>query len=295
MRLPVRQTLYMLAALLVANAGIWAGWYYQRLPVITVGVVSWDDTAPYTRNIAEFRRTVKSGLHGVRLRFLVRHAKRNAATEYAALQELIQTPAHLIYALSASSAATAKAMTSQIPILFSVVPAVTAALPDPVRDNTDPLVSAGAPVMPLAQQLRALARAYPDVQRIGFLYRKENPHTYLQYWEMFEAAADTTLELIPVPHTDTMVLADTLRAMGPHIDLLYAACDPVLQSTHADLIADFAKRNHRMSLACLPEDSTGDFPGDQLDFTRLGRLAGHRAAALLEAAPRPTSAPGSTS
>lgn len=202
------------------------------------------------------------------------------------LQSLLDQDVALIFSLTTPGTLLAREMTSTVPIVFSIVTyPVESGLIDSARSSKNNLVGSTNWVS-VQDQLAVFLELAPKVKRIGFVHRKDEPNSVIQLQEMRVAAAEKEIGVIDIAVTNLEELPQALEQTRPGIDALYSACDTLVQAEKGeDIIIAFIQKYQLPDFTCLETGvRKGSLIGSVADLTEIGRLAGEKAALILEGA-----------
>ncbi len=197
------------------------------------------------------------------------------------IDQFVQEPVDLIFAISTQSAQTAKAMTSGIPLIFGAVT-------DPVAAGL--VASLGSPggnttgtsdQWPLKAQLLLLQELRPSVARVGTVHNPGESNSVAQLKLLDEVTRELGWELVVATANSPSEVYRATQTLVGRCDGLYVPADNTAIEA-ADAMAKVAQEAHLPIVA--GEDSSvgkGAIATYSVNYTALGRLNAQQALAIL--------------
>jgi putative ABC transport system substrate-binding protein len=256
---------------------------------IKIGIARWVENPLHERNIEGFKDALKNAgfIEGKNVVFITPDASEADAEKHKQLvQSLVDQKVQLIYSLTTPGTLVAKSVTVDTPIIFSIVTyPVEAGLIVSLKGSGNNLVGTTNWVPPEEQLVNFLEIA-PAVRSIGFVHRKDEPNSTIQFDEMKRVAATRGIEVVEIAPNNPSEINLLLESSRSRIDSLYSACDTLIQGQQLeDTVIAFAKKYKLPDFACVESGvRKGSLVGTVADLYEIGKLAGEKAAFILEGA-----------
>ncbi|TSC76793.1 MAG: ABC-type uncharacterized transport system, periplasmic component [Parcubacteria group bacterium Gr01-1014_29] len=256
---------------------------------IKIGIARWVENPLHERNIEGFKDALKNAgfVEGQNVVYIMPPASNVDAQKHKQLvQSLVDQKVQLIYSLTTPGTLVAKSTTTKIPIVFSIVtyPVETGVI-NSLQNSRNNLVGTRNWV-PVEEQLAVFLELAPTVKSIGFVHRKDEPNSTIQFNEMKRVAATRGIVVIEIAPSRLEEITTLLEASRAQIDSIYSACDTLIQAEQGeDTVITFAKKYKLPDFACIETGiRKGSLVGTVADFAEIGKLAGEKAALILQGA-----------
>ncbi len=238
-------------------------------------IVSHDD-APYKDALAGFQKSVERS--GVKSSFQVHSLQGDAGRARAALEEVRQRGADVVFAIGALAAQTAARGLPGIPIVAGLVL------------NADDLAGAGNATgvfldLPPETEFAWLKRILPDQKNVGVLYSPARSQRRVDAAAQAAKAVGLTLHVRGVGSPSE--IPDALESLGRRADVLWGIPDPdVINPQTAKPILLFSFRN-RIPFVGLSRSwvRAGALYALDRDYADIGEQCGQMALKILQSAP----------
>lgn len=260
---------------------------------VTIGIARWIDNPEQNKNIESFKKTLTNSgfVEGKNIVYLIPEASgANREKHQATIKFFIDKRVNLIYSLTTPGTLIAKEQTSSIPIVFSIVTyPKEAGIVVSLQNSGSNLVGTRNWV-PATDQIAVFLEIAPKTKSIGFIHRRDEPNSTIQFQEFQEAAKPLDIKVIEIAPKVISDLTNALESAINNVDSLYSACDTLVQAEQGeDTIIAFAKNNKIPDFTCNESGVIkGSLIGTVADFEEIGKLAGEKASVILKGA-SPTS------
>lgn len=251
--------------------------------IFRVGIARWLDNEEFDKNINGFKDGLeKVGLvEGVNITFITKSAKADKEKQIEIIDEFIELDVDLIYSLTTPGTLIAKEMTSEIPIVFSIVTyPVETGMIDSLTSSNNNLVGTRNWIH-ISKQLELLRSVDKNLKNIGFVHRKDEPNSRIQYLDMLEEASVYGIEVIEIDPNNLEELEEMLLNKIDTLESIYMANDTLVQDGE-DKIIEIANSHKVMTLSGNKSGlSKGALLGDVVDIYTIGSLSGQKASSIL--------------
>lgn len=187
-----------------------------------------------------------------------------------------------IFAIATPSAQAAYNSTKEIPIIFTAVT-------DPIdAEIAKDLKSSGNNVtgtidkVSIDEQLEMFKKIMPDCKTLGFIYTTSEANSVNQLKELKEVAPKHGLTIKEIGVANINEINQILTAQIGTVDALYAPTDNNVAASY-ELVAQIALKANKPILGAEPAVvEKGGLISKGLDYYTLGKMAGYKAAEVLE-------------
>ncbi len=256
---------------------------------IKIGIARWVENPLHERNIEGFKDALKNAgfVEGQNVVYIMPPASNVDAQKHKQLvQSLVDQKVQLIYSLTTPGTLVAKGVTSEIPIVFSISTyPVETGLINSLQKSGNNLVGSTNWV-PVEEQLSNFLEIASTIRSIGFVHRKDEPNSTVQFNDMKRVATTHGINVIEISPSSVEEITPFLEQSRAEIDSLYSACDTLIQGQGGeDAVIAFAKKYKLPDFACIESGvRKGSLIGTVADFYQLGKLAGEKAGLILQGA-----------
>ncbi len=190
----------------------------------------------------------------------------------------------LIFSQTTPGTAILKEEITTIPIVFSIVTyPVEAGIVHSLLHSENNLVGTRNWV-PISEQLSNFRALVPAVKSIGFVHRTGEANSTIQLKEMRAIGKPLNISIVEIQGKNLSELTLALQS-AKGIDSIFSACDTLVQGEAENTIISYARAHVLPSFSC---NNTGPAKGDLIgtvaDFYQIGKLAGEKAALILDGA-----------
>ncbi|MAZ40501.1 hypothetical protein CL654_00060 [bacterium] len=271
------------------------GMYYSRdlgeeQTTFKIGIAWWVEGSLFERNLKGFKDALtRAGfVEGHNIEYVQgAPSEANSDVHRALIRSYIDDEkVDLIYSLTTPGTLIAKEETQTLPIVFSVVTyPQKAGIVTSLQNSGNNLVGSRNWVAS-SDQLATFRTIVNDVASIGFIHRKDEPNSEIQYEEMRSHAETLGIDVIKIEPAVQEEIVPRLYEARSQIDSLYLSCDTLVQTPNSEeIIINFAFEHNLPSFTCGETGvEKGLLVGTVADFFEIGRLAGEKAALILEGA-----------
>lgn len=258
---------------------------------VTIGVAWWVDGTLFSENLRGFKDALAiAGFQdGVEVLYLQGSPSQADAEKHRNLiRSYVDQEVDLIFSLTTPGTLIAKEEVSTIPIVFSVVTyPQKAGIVESLRSSNNNLVGTRNWISSV-DQLGTFRQIVPAAETIGFLHRKGEPNSVIQFNEMRDHAELFGIDVVDITPSSREEIQPFLKnaLTEDNVDSLYLACDTLIQTPGSEeIIIEFAKTYTLPSFSCGKTGvEKGLLVGTVADFYEIGRLAGEKAALILNGA-----------
>ena len=291
-----RSTRRLMAVPALVGLVIFAGaiWFNSLPPsqperMFRIGISRWvvSGNSEYDRNIQGFKDALMTAgyLEGKNILFDDQTAAGNPEKQKEISQKFTRDNYDLIYSLTTPGTLILKEQIPHRPIVFSIVTyPLEVGIVKSLKHSGNNLVGTRNWVSE-ADQIAVLKEIIPTAQKIGFLHRRSEPNSTIQLEKMRQASAQSGIQVIEIDGTSLTDLIQNLKSRHGEFDVLYSACDTLIQAEAEQQIIALAHEWKLPSFTCSASGTeSGDLFGVFADFYEIGRLAGEQAALILDGA-----------
>ena len=147
--------------------------------VLTIGIAGWNSDPTYGGNIEGF----KDGLaemgyvEGKNVRFILETPESDLETQREIIESFVEEEVDLIYSLTTPGTLVAKDVTSNIPIVFSIVTyPVESGVIEALESSGNNLVGTRNYIS-IQRQYYQFEKLYPSTKTLAFVHRKDEPNS----------------------------------------------------------------------------------------------------------------------
>ena len=250
---------------------------------VKIGIARWVESESFSDNIEGFKGSLEEYgfIEGVNVEYFEKNAYADKQKQREIIQEFIDDDVDLIYSLTTPGTLIAKEMTSEIPIVFSIVTfPVDAKIIDSFESSGNNLVGTSNFVS-VGKQVD-LIYDITKAKTIGFFHRNGEPNSEIQYMEMKDYALSKEIEIIKIDPLNLEGTEDAINKKISKVDVLYNACDTLVQSGGEEISIKIGLENNKPSFSCNKGGiQKGALAGNVADFEVIGKLAGNKAVIVL--------------
>ncbi len=257
--------------------------------MIKIGIARWVNSPSFIKNEEEFKKALALAGYkeGENIRYIVPEAVgADKVLHRIVIENFVKENVDLIYSQSTPGTIIAKSVTDTIPIVFSIVlyPVETGIVKS-VQNSGNNLVGSRTWVSP-AEQIALMLELVPGMRSLGFVHRKDEPNSTVQLQEFTKIATPLGVTVVPI---QPKILAEILPAMQEvrgQIGALYTSCDTLMNDPLGEgKVITYGKEENIPVFSCAESGiRTGSLAGVVADFSEIGKLAGEKAALILEGA-----------
>ena len=250
---------------------------------VFIGIVEWVSNDQYDQNILGFQKMLSQ--HGYieedNVEYNIHTSDADTLMQREIIQHFIEKEVDLIYSLTTPGTLIAKEMTSDIPIVFSIVTyPVEAGMIDSLENSGNNLVGTRN-YIPIDVQFDFYVELY-SIQTIGFVHRDGETNSGIQLTELQEYASMHGFQVIDIAGTSLEHLEFLITEQISSVDSLYNACDTLVQSGGELIAIQIATANNKPTFSCNQDGvRIGAIAGKVSDFHELGKLSGSKAVKIL--------------
>lgn len=268
-----------------------AGYFFiktvSQKNMVKIGISDWVPDTLFEENIKGFKDALEEAGYkeGEDIQYLYQTPNANKEKQREVIKAFVEEGVDLIYTLTTPGTLVAKSITADIPIVFSVVTY-------PVEANIiGSLLSSGNNLVgtrnyvPAHRQYYFFERIYPNTKILGFVHRKGEPNSVIQYREFNEMMAKRGIAVVDIAAIDLDDMRSKISASIDQIDSLFAACDTLIQAGGEDIVIEFSKKYKKPSFSCnLDGVVKGTLIGNVTDLYTIGKMSGEKAVEILKGA-----------
>jgi putative ABC transport system substrate-binding protein len=201
-------------------------------------------------------------------------------------QEIKNTQPDLVFSLTTPGTKEILNKIDDVPIVFSIVTYPVEAGIVSSLNNTGGNITGTRNWVEAKSQIDTFLSINAQAQKIGFVHRKDEPNSEIQYEEFRKYANQLNLEIVKISATDIEDLPKVLENAALQIDSIYSACDTLIQGSGSEVVRDFARKNSLPDFSCGKYDVLrGALVSEVADFYEIGRIAGEQAGDILDGFP----------
>ena len=257
----------------------------QVKKTFTIGITPWTSDPDYDRNIQGFKDGLaeKGYREGKNVKYILKNPQANVDNQIEIIQSFVDQKVDLIYSLTTPGTLIAKGVTSNTPIVFSIVtyPVETGVVESLTSSGNN--LTGTRNYVPASRQYFYFEKIYPNTKTLAFVYRKGEPNSVIQYQEFKEYLDKRKITLLDIAAIDLDDIREKLKSNGEKIDALFGACGTLIQVGGAEVINEFSRQFKKPSFSCIEEGvRTGALTGVVKDIYAIGKASGEKAALILE-------------
>ncbi len=253
---------------------------------LVIGISRWvpEGNTAYDENIDGFKSAIAAAGYreGRDIIYLERTAASDSQAQLEIAREFVESDVDLVYSLTTPGTQILAEHIENKPIVFSVVTyPVEAGLVESIETTGNNLTGTRNWV-PVTDQMAILHELIPTARRLGFIHRDGELNSIVQLTELQKAVVQYGIEVVEIAAVDVEELDGILESQRSNIDVLYSACDTLVQGEAESTIITFAQENSIPSFSCNESGpKAGDLAGLVADFRQIGQTAGERASLIL--------------
>ena len=249
---------------------------------LKVGIARWVENDAYYENIAGFKESLESYgfFEGQNIQYIVEDPQADKSKQREIIQNFIDSDVDLIYSLTTPGTLIAQEMTSEIPIVFSIVTfPVGAGIIDSMESSGNNLVGTSNFVSTSKQIDLIIDISNPET--IGFVHRLGEVNSKLQFDEMKLFANSKEINLIDISPSSLDDVHESVLSQIGSVDVLYTACDTLVQSGAEEIVITIGIKHEKPVFSCNKDGiQKGALAGNVADFKTIGYMAGSKAAII---------------
>ncbi len=253
--------------------------------MVKIGIARWSDNSEFDKNIDAFKQALTNAgfIEGKNITYFVENPHTDVEKQKIIINSFVAKKVDLIYTLTTPSTLIAKELVSDIPIVFTIVtyPVETGVIAS-LNNSRNNLVGTRNWV-PVSEQVSVFRELIPSFRTIGFVHRRGEPNSTFQYKEMVALGKGSNFEVVDVVASDLNELSRALDSVTGKVDSLFLSCDTLIAAGGEEIVIAFANKQKLPSFSCNPAGiHKGSLVGTVADFAEIGKLAGEKAALILE-------------
>lgn len=219
---------------------------------------------------------------GKNIKFDYQNAQGDVSIAQTISQQFVNGKVDMIFAIATPAVQAAYNATKDIPIVFTAVTDPVAAEVAKDWKSSGNNVTGTSDMVPMDQQLELLTSLVPDVKTIGVLYNTSEANSLIQVEDLKKEAEKININVKEISVTNVNEIDQNLSAALSSIDALYAPTDNTVASAY-DLVGNRAVKQG-VPILCAEEAgvSKGGLCSIGIDYFKLGKEAGYKAAEILD-------------
>lgn len=219
---------------------------------------------------------------GKNIKFNYQNAQGDVSIAQTISQQFVNGKVDMIFAIATPAVQASYNATKDIPIVFTAVTDPVAAEVAKEWKSSGNNVTGTSDMVPMDQQLELLTSLVPDIKTIGVLYNTSEANSLIQVEELKKEAAKINIAVKEISVTNVSEIDQNLSAALNSIDALYAPTDNTVASAY-DLVGNRAVKKG-IPILCAEEAgvSKGGLCSIGIDYFKLGKEAGYKAAEVLD-------------
>ncbi|OUR99646.1 hypothetical protein A9Q84_01085 [Halobacteriovorax marinus] len=251
---------------------------------IRIAIFSWSNSKGYIENIQSFKGSLeKYGLvnnKNIIFKEYLSNTSRKKQNELAI--EARSWKPNLIYSLTTPGTLIVKEHFKSIPIVFSIVTyPVEAKIIHSLKNSTNNLVGTRNYVS-AETQIKLLLKIKPKTKLVGFVRRDIESNSNIQFKDFKKNLLKRGIEIFDIKAKNLNSLKYQLSNISKKMDVLYSACDTLLQSGGEELVIEHSLSNNILPFSCNKRGvRDGSLFGIVVDLSTIGSLSGEKAAKII--------------
>ncbi len=255
--------------------------------MVKIGIARWVDNPLHNQNIEAFKQSLALAGYkeGENVRYLEPEASNaDSALHRRAIENFVKENVDLIYAITTTGVLVAKEVTDTIPIVFGAVShPVEVGIIKSLQNSGNNLVGTRNWVAP-EEQIAFMRELVPTMRSIGFVYGNGIKNSTVQLEEFSKIFASFGITVVPIQPMTLTEIRPALEKTRGQIDVLYSACDSLIQGLQGEgTVIAYAREERLPDFACVESGvRKGSLGGIIADFLENGKLSGEKAVLILE-------------
>jgi len=250
---------------------------------VKIGIARWVESSDFDENIQGFKESLEEYgfTEGVNTEYIEKNPNGDKSKQREIIQEFIDKDVDMIFSLTTPGTLIAKEMTQDIPIVFSIVTfPVGANIIESFESSGNNLV--GTSNFVSVEKQVDLIYDISQPKKIGFLHRDGEPNSEIQFEQMKKYSELKGIDVIEISPSTLDEVESSINNVISEIDVLYNACDTLVQSGAEDISIKLGLENNKPAFSCLMGGiKSGGLAGNVADPKILGKLAGVKAVIIL--------------
>ncbi|MDC4231311.1 MAG: ABC transporter substrate-binding protein [Nitrosopumilus sp.] len=248
-----------------------------------IGIIKWVSNGQYEQNIFAFKSVFEEHgyFEGKNVEYLIETSNVNELRHREIVQMFLEENVDLIYSLTTPGTLIVKEMTSDIPIVFSVVtyPVETGIIENLLYSGNNIIGTRN--YIPINEQFDFF-NDIVSIEKIGFVNRLNEPNSTIQFDELNEYGKNNDIEIIGIHAKSLENLEEEILKEIDNVDALYQSCDTLIQSGGEEISIKIANEHKIPTFSCnLDGVRIGALAGNVADFSEIGTLSGLKALQIL--------------
>lgn len=219
---------------------------------------------------------------GENITFDYQNAQGDNPTSQTIAQKFTSEKKDLILAIATTSAQAVYNSTKEIPTVFTAVtdPVESGIAKDWKSSGTN--LTGVSDMVPVDKQLDLLLKLKPDIKTLGVIYNTSEVNSVVQVEALKKEASKLNITIKEIGITNVNEINQNLSAVIKDIDALYTPTDNTVASAY-DLVGQIAVKNNVPILGAEEAVvSKGGLCSIGIDYFKLGKETGYKAAEILE-------------
>lgn len=218
---------------------------------------------------------------GKNIKFDYQNAQGDISIAQTISQQFVNGKVDMIFAIATPAVQAAYNATKDIPIVFTAVTDPVAAEVASEWASSGNNVTGTSDMVPMDEQLELLTSLVPDIKTLGVVYNTSEANSLIQVQELKRQAEKLNISIKEISVTNVSEIDQNLSAALGSIDALYAPTDNTIASAY-DLVGNRAVKKG-VPILCAEEAgvSKGGLCSIGIDYFKLGKEAGYKAAEVL--------------
>lgn len=221
---------------------------------------------------------------GKNLKIDYQNAQGDIAIAKTISDQFVTSKVDMIFAIATSSLQASYNATKDIPIVFTAVTDPIDAGVAESWESSGTNVTGTSDMVSMEKQLSLLTTLVPDIKTLGVIYNSSEANSLAQVQELKKEAEKNAIDIKEISVTTVNEINQNLNAAIGSIDALYAPTDNTVASAY-DLVGNICV-NKNIPILCGEEAgvSKGGLCSIGIDYFKLGKEAGYKAAEILNGA-----------
>ncbi len=279
------RTIIIVSAILCA--AIFIGVVYKKSEhgsQLTIGIAQWVKNEQFSNSVKGFKEGLnKLGyIDGDNIRYIHEYSNADVDKHKDIIADFVRNKVDLIFTQTTFGTRAAKEVTTEIPIVFTIVTyPVEANVIDTLMASGNNLVGTRNYISP-ARQYYFFEQLYSQTKTLGFVHRKGEPNSEIQYNEFREMLSKRNISVIDIAAADLSDLHQQLKTNRDKIDSLYSACDTLIQNGGEEIVIEFCKTFKKPNFTCNTSGvMNGALIGNVAEWSTIAGMAAEKAALIL--------------